>query len=80
MSSIYINIEAHQGNFKLRTELELKEGVYGIYGPSGSGKTTFLHAISGLLTPKNGVISIGKNELYDSKKKINIPKIGRGIP
>ncbi|WP_299144744.1 ABC transporter ATP-binding protein [uncultured Dialister sp.] len=34
-------------------------GMAVITGPSGSGKTTFLHCLSGLLTPTSGTISIG---------------------
>lgn len=34
-------------------------GMAVITGPSGSGKTTFLHCLSGLLTPAAGTISIG---------------------
>ncbi len=34
-------------------------GMAVVTGPSGSGKTTFLHCLSGLLTPAAGTISIG---------------------
>lgn len=34
-----------------------------ITGPSGSGKTTFLHCLSGLLTPTSGSIRIGEVQL-----------------
>ncbi len=35
----------------------------GIYGPSGTGKTTFLHLISGLITPSEGSIFVNGTEL-----------------
>lgn len=38
-------------------------GMAVITGPSGSGKTTFLHCLSGLLTPTSGSIRIGEVQL-----------------
>lgn len=44
----------------------LKEGGMAVItGPSGSGKTTFLHCLSGLLTPSYGDIRIGDVHLSD---------------
>ena len=35
-------------------------GLTCVTGPSGTGKTTFLHCLSGLLTPTTGTIQVGK--------------------
>lgn len=40
-----------------------KGTFFGIIGPNGSGKTTLLKAMSRILTPKDGAISIGEKDL-----------------
>ncbi len=37
--------------------------VHGLIGPNGSGKTTLLNCVSGLLSPDEGSISIGEEEV-----------------
>ena len=45
--------------------------IHGIIGPNGAGKTTTLHAISGLVKPKNGEITFcGANLRTTSAHKI----------
>ena len=38
--------------------ITLSNGVYGLLGANGAGKSTTLHAISGLIKPKNGEASV----------------------
>ena len=38
--------------------LEIKNGIYGLYGPNGSGKTTLLKILAGIFEPTIGVITI----------------------
>jgi ABC-type lipoprotein export system ATPase subunit len=51
-----------------------------VIGPSGSGKTTLLNLIAGILTPKNGSISVEKvkvSELTDAERRdFRITSIG----
>lgn len=37
-------------------------GIYGLLGPNGAGKSTLLYLISGLLTPKNGLVKFKNND------------------
>jgi iron complex transport system ATP-binding protein len=46
----------------LNFQIEAGEFV-GILGPNGSGKSTLLHALSGLLTPKSGSITVRERQL-----------------
>ena len=46
----------------LNFQVEAGEFV-GILGPNGSGKSTLLHALSGLLTPKSGSITVRDRQL-----------------
>ncbi|MFX6608170.1 ATP-binding cassette domain-containing protein, partial [Acinetobacter baumannii] len=46
--------------------------VIGLFGASGSGKTSILHAITGLNTPRSGIIKIQGQTWFDSDQKINV--------
>ncbi len=56
-------------NILSNLNFEIKKGqMVGIFGDSGEGKTTFLHILTGLLEPSNGVIKI-------NDKKINLQSL-----
>ncbi len=50
-----------------------------IVGPSGSGKTTILRSISGLYTPKSGVVRCHGEQWLNTRADINLPVQKRRI-
>lgn len=50
-----------------------------LFGKSGAGKTTILRIIAGLTEPDRGVIKVGDEIWYSSKKKINLPPKKRRV-
>jgi molybdate transport system ATP-binding protein len=78
-ASLRLDIRLDRGSFRLDARLEVPAaGVIGILGPSGSGKTTLIGAIAGILAPREGVIAIGKEVLFDSGRGVNVPVERRG--
>ena len=78
--STYGCFEVILGEFKLSMDLAVKPGtVLVLFGPSGSGKTTVLRTIAGLLTPSEGVISIGGVEVFNEASGVNIPSHKRKV-
>ena len=53
---ISFDIVIERGTFVVKAQGTLQEGITTLMGPSGSGKTTFLKALCGLLTPKEGKV------------------------
>jgi molybdate transport system ATP-binding protein len=64
---------------ELDVEFEAPAGFTILFGASGSGKTTTLRAISGIVRPDSGRISIGGEVLFDSKSGIDLPIRRRGV-
>jgi molybdate transport system ATP-binding protein len=58
-------------NFCIECELP-SSGITAIFGRSGAGKTTLINAVSGLLTPDSGMITVGDRVLFCKKSKVNI--------
>jgi molybdate transport system ATP-binding protein len=65
--------------FELDVEFEAPAGFTILFGASGSGKTTTLRAISGIVRPDSGRISIGGEVLFDSTSGIDLPIRRRGV-
>lgn len=64
---------------ELDVEFEAPAGFTILFGASGSGKTTTLRAISGIVRPDSGRISIGSEVLFDSTSGIDLPIRRRGV-
>ncbi|HGH1363827.1 ATP-binding cassette domain-containing protein [Acinetobacter baumannii] len=64
--------ELHMGQFHIEPSFQSDASVIGLFGASGSGKTSILHAITGLNTPRSGIIKIQGQTWFDSDQKINV--------
>lgn len=65
--------------FTLDVEFSAPPGITILFGASGSGKTTTLKAISGLIKPDAGLISIDGKVLFDSTRRTDVPIRTRGV-
>ena len=78
--SIEIQFKQSLGETDFDIALSLPgKGISALFGRSGAGKTTLINVISGLVTPKQGKVSIGEHVLFDSDAGINLPTHKRKI-
>ena len=54
------NIQTNQVNALKNINMNLEEGVYGVYGPNGSGKTTLLKVLAKIIYPSEGIVKINE--------------------
>lgn len=78
--SIKILFKQSLGETDFDIDLSLPgSGISALFGRSGAGKTTLINVISGLVTPKQGKVSIGEHVLFDTNAGINLPTHKRKI-
>ncbi len=77
--NLSVDIKKSYDDFGLRVKFDSDSKRIGILGASGSGKSMTLKAISGLITPDEGRISVGKSILYDSREKVNVKTADRNV-
>ena len=78
--NIHIQFKQSLGETDFDIDLSLPcHGISAIFGRSGAGKTTLINVISGLVTPKQGKVSVGEHVLFDSDADINLPTHRRKI-
>jgi molybdate transport system ATP-binding protein len=58
--------------FDLDVAFAAPAGVTALFGRSGSGKTTVINAVSGLLRPQQGRVSVGDDILLDTERGVNV--------
>ena len=76
---IAVDIRLRRGDFRLEASFALPAtGVIAILGPSGSGKSTLLGAVSGILAPEVGRISVGHTVFFDAAARLDLPIEERG--
>lgn len=74
-----IDISIKKGSFNLHSRHTFTDRVTGIIGASGSGKSTLLAAISGLITPDSGFITLNHQRLFSKNERLFIPSYQRRI-
>lgn len=77
-----IRLERKNGassSFSLDVSLEIPPGFTILFGPSGSGKSTLLDCLAGLLRPHEGRITLGREALFDSQRRIDVPPQARRL-
>ena len=65
--------------FELDLHFRATPGFTILFGASGAGKTTVLDSIAGLARPDEGRISVGREILFDSDSKRDVPAWKRAI-
>ncbi|WP_227937617.1 ABC transporter ATP-binding protein [Alkalihalobacillus deserti] len=76
---VQCNIKKQLREFELNISFSMDTETLVIVGHSGCGKSTTLKALSGLLVPDNGHISINQKVLFDHDKKVNLSPEDRQI-
>ncbi len=64
---------------RLQARFEAPAGITVLFGPSGLGKSTCLVAVAGLLRPSGGLIALGEEPLFDSRRGVDLPPERRGV-
>ena len=67
------------GVFRRHVRIADSARVIALSGHSGAGKTSVLHAIAGLLTPREGRIEVDGRCLFDSAQGIDLPSHQRHV-
>lgn len=68
-----LDILIERGGFRRHVRIHDDARVIALAGHSGAGKTSVLHAIAGLVTPREGRIEVDGRCLFDSARGINVP-------
>jgi molybdate transport system ATP-binding protein len=77
--SIEVEIQHRQGDFALDVRFVSDAMVTALFGRSGAGKTSIVNAIGGLVRPERGRIVVAGAVLFDSARRIFVPKHKRRI-
>lgn len=60
--------------------VEIEEGDFvGIIGHTGSGKSTFIQMLNGLLTPAEGEVIVGGENIFENKKTLRAARFKVGL-
>lgn len=73
------DIEHKLGENHFHYDFQTDSSITGIFGPSGAGKTTLFNLISGVDTPKNGIIELNNTLLVNTNENIAIKGKNRNI-
>ena len=70
--SLSVQLRHRMAGFEIDLDFVVPAGITVLFGRSGTGKTTVINAVSGLLKPDFGHISLDGTVLFDSDTKVNI--------
>lgn len=79
---LFVDIRRRFDHLTLRMQFQVEAEILVLFGPSGAGKTQTLQAIAGLMTPDEGIISLGDTALFRRRlgeTPINLPPRRRRI-
>ncbi len=80
MRGLQVDVAMHRGEFALDVQLDVAPGeVLAVLGRNGSGKSTLLGAISGLLRPDAGWITLDGRVLTDTAAGVHVPPHRRRV-
>ncbi|MCM1992116.1 ATP-binding cassette domain-containing protein [Oceanirhabdus seepicola] len=68
-----VKFEQEYENINLNINVKIDSMRCALVGPSGAGKTSIFDVISGLKIPPRGKVILGKDILFSSQEKVNIP-------
>jgi molybdenum ABC transporter ATP-binding protein len=79
MDTLVFNIRHPLRAFRLDVALDVGPETVALVGPSGAGKTSVLRALSGLLTPEEGRVALGRDVWLDTARGIHLPPEQRSV-
>jgi len=77
--TISVEILERLGDFQLDARFVSAGRLTALFGPSGSGKSSVINFIAGLIKASDGKVTVDGRVLFDSDKRISIPKHKRRI-
>ncbi len=77
--TLQLDVRLALDRFDLAAELDIGEGVTGIFGASGAGKSSLLETVAGLRREARGRVALGEDVWLDSAQGIFVPPERRDV-
>lgn len=77
--SLDVDVRHRQGEFSLEAKFRSDGRLTALFGRSGAGKSTLVNFIAGLITPAHGRIVVNDRVLFDSQRKVAVPRHERRV-
>ena len=79
MDTLALDVTVPLRTFDLELALEVGTETVALVGPSGAGKSTVLRAITGLVRPARGRISLGGEAWLDTERRVDLAPDERSV-